>query len=157
MNNSSATFMATIPDGMNAFQQGRDNVRVLLDIPRIYLTEAMKLMVMREGVLSVTVTYEGERHEVPMQTGDQSKSQAGKGEWGQFWKHLKLAGFENCPGVREDIEKNKIVPDSTSWEVLRLMFGVDSLTFISPDEVKGRFDNVKVHLMVDQALRKVTQ
>lgn len=152
--------MAQIPDGMNAFQQGRDNIRVMLDIPRMYLPEAMKLMVMREGVLSVTITYEGERHEVEMsqpETAAPKQEKSPKGPHGQFWKYLKLAGFENCPGVREEIEANRATEEATGFEILRLLFVTDSLTTVSPDEVKVRFDSPQAWAMVEQAQRKASE
>jgi hypothetical protein len=158
MSNTTAKFTAQIPDGMNAFQQGRDNVRVLLDIPRIFLPEAMKLMVMREGVLEVTVSYLGERHEVEQpQPEDAKPAKQGKGPHGQFWKHLKLAGFENCPGVREEIEDNRATEDADGFDILRLLFVVDSLSYVSPDEVKARFDSPQARMMVEQAQRKANE
>lgn len=80
-----------------------------------------------------------------------------KGPFGQLWRQLHQAGFVNCPGVREEIERQRIEPDFDAWEVLRCVFGVSSLTYVSADEIMQRFPGEQIKVMVDQAIKKATE
>ena len=51
----SATFRASIPPIMSGIKTGGDGMRVQFDIPESDMAEAVKLLMMRGKVLSITV------------------------------------------------------------------------------------------------------
>lgn len=62
-----------------------------------------------------------------------------KGEYGQFWRWLIGKGFFNHPTIREWTEENRASIKSSTDHVLRSTFGVASLSFVSPDEMRRMF------------------
>lgn len=91
----------------------------------------------------------------------EKKEREPKGPYGQLWKHLHLAGFVNCPGVTETIDKEWSVagePDGEGrWETLHRMFRVESLAEVSPERIYALFPEDKfpqAKVMVEQAKRK---
>lgn len=87
----------------------------------------------------------------------EAKLKKERGPFGHFWRQMHIAGFASCPGVREEIERQRTVEGSDAWEVLRCIFGVNSMSFVSADEVMQRFPGEQVRVMVDQAIRKATE
>lgn len=81
-----------------------------------------------------------------------------KGPHGQLWRHLRVAGFVSCPGVREMIAENRLPEDADDWATLRRLFAVESLSMVDADQIIRRFpNNAAVATMVAQAQRKVGQ
>ena len=57
----SITFLATFPDITSAIKIGRDGMRIQLDVPEEDMGQAIKLLALRDVVLSVTVEPERTR------------------------------------------------------------------------------------------------
>ena len=77
---------------------------------------------------------------------------------GALWKELILAGFFNCPGVREAISDACSHFSETPHMVMRKVFGVASLSReVGPEQIYAKFppnEYPQVKTMVEQALRK---
>jgi hypothetical protein len=83
-----------------------------------------------------------------------------KGPHGQLWKELYLSGFVNCPGVTEAIDKANTDPKKTRWDDLHAMFGVKSLSEVSPERIYEMFppaEFAQAQVMVEQAIRKAAK
>lgn len=127
---------------------------IKFDIPASDGLHALRLVGYDDQVIRFEVSDEGDQ---PKKEKKPKKEKESKGPYGQFWKHLHLAGFVNCPGVTEIVDKAYCGPSETRWDALRAMFGVESLAAVSPEEVyemfpPDQFPEAKV--MVEQAKKK---
>lgn len=81
-----------------------------------------------------------------------------KGPHGQLWRELRLAGFLNCPGIRESIEEVRSSESEDAWALLHRVFdGCESLAVIGPDEIWAKFPPNEwpaIKTMVEQAQRR---
>jgi len=86
-----------------------------------------------------------------------------KGAYGAFWQALFLAGFQNCPGVAEAIaevlegEDLSMNLKERSKVGLRRIFGVESLTSVSPEHAAAKFLGIQARTIIEQAKRKMEQ
>jgi hypothetical protein len=91
------------------------------------------------------------------------KEKEPKGPYGLLWRELFLAGFVNCPGVKESVESIRETPYEDAWkDLLHRYFGVGgaSLATISPEDIYQKFPQSEfpqVYAMVEQARRKITK
>lgn len=97
--------------------------------------------------------------EVGIVTEKPKKEKPSKGSHGYLWRELRLAGFMNCPGVRESIEETRETDQELAWDILHRVFGVSgaSLAVIGPEAIYAKFppdEYPAVKTMVDQGLRK---
>jgi hypothetical protein len=78
--------------------------------------------------------------------------------YGAIWKELVLAGFFNCPGVRETINAASVQVGETPHQLMRKVFGVESLSReVGPEQIYAKFppdEYPQAKVMVEQALRK---
>ncbi len=77
---------------------------------------------------------------------------------GQLWKELYLAGFINCPGMREAGGAVGPIAGETTHQLMRRVFGVESLSReVGPEQIYAKFPPAEfpqVQTMVEQAVRK---
>ena len=90
----------------------------------------------------------------------QARQKPAKGEYGQLWRHLHIANFYSAPGVRETLEEVREDECDTSHDLMRKVFGVESLAIeIGEKEIYNKWppnEYPAVKTMVEQALRKIT-
>jgi len=108
-----------------------------------------------DGEMLIWITEIGMEPEKPKR----EKKPKEKTPYGAIWKELVLAGFFNCPGVREALDAADVLANPlTAHQLMRKIFGVESLSReVSPERIyelfpPARFPQAKV--MVEQALRK---
>jgi hypothetical protein len=83
-----------------------------------------------------------------------------KGPWGQLWRHLRIAGVVNCPGVREAIALVRHSETEDVWIAIHRVFDVETLATVGPNDIYVHFPverNPQVKVMVEQALRKAEE
>jgi hypothetical protein len=156
---SLASFAAAIPQMKTGIQFRKDKSPVIkLDIPASDALSALRLIGYSERVIRFEVEDEGER--VGKGRKSQPQPKEPKGPWGKFWRELFLAGFVNCPGVKEAVEGIRETPYEDAWkDLLHRFFGVGgaSLAVVSPEDIYAKFPPEQfpaVKTMVEQAKRK---
>lgn len=106
------------------------------------------------GEMVIWVTEVGMEPERPKK----EKKAKEKTLYGDMWKELILAGFFNCPGVREAINATSVQVGETPHQLMRKVFGVESLSReVGPERIYDKFspeEFPQVQTMVQQALRK---
>jgi hypothetical protein len=102
-------------------------------------------------------TDEQDAHEAV--NGKAKKKPKEKTPHGDMWRELFLAGFINCPGVREAVNELPKSGYEKPRDLLRQLFGVESLSReVGQYQIYERFPAgqfPQVEIMVEQAVRKV--
>lgn len=119
-------------------------------------------MAMREGNLRIAarmvVMPDTDEELAQKALEGKTKAKAPKGPNGALWYALRVAGFPNCPGVRDAIEKARIHPAEDSWQILHRMFDATSLATVSAEKIYEIFppeSYPQARVMIEQAIRKI--
>lgn len=106
------------------------------------------------GEMVIWVTEVGMEPEKPKK----EKKAKEKTPHGDMWRELFLSGFSNCPGVREAIADVSGPVLEKPRDLLRKVFGVESLSReVGPETISATFPPQQfpqVQTMVEQALRR---
>lgn len=174
-------FRACISPIMSGIRTGGDGMRVSIDIPESDVIDATALIALRNCPLKITVEVDDSpaatrivRPEEKAATasldaqGEASeakgkKSSKPKGPHGKFWQELFRpdqhgASFFGEPNIREWLNQSREL-DESDKAVLHRIFGVSSMSFVSPDAFVAHLKvlSEETGLPMGNAIKMVTQ
>ena len=122
-------FAASIAPLNSAIRFTKDSrVKVKFDVPQTEKLSAARLAGMANSAFRLEVAIQGNK-----QTGK------AKGEHGAFWAKMVRSSAYDCRDLQAwlGVESREAVHDA-----LRVVFGVESLTFVSPSDAVAKFEQV---------------